>query len=175
MRTPRRILQRLVTLGPRDWAELVQAQGALIWAQVLVWTRPTGRLVSSDQSPGDHIAPATRSLSFGPSARPAAGSADVPVDVPARDPRATRLALAVGRAAENGLFRPLCLVQAVALHRMLEHRGITGSRIRIGVRMRQGRFAAHAWVEYHGQVLGDPAEIARGFDDLTGVRLLDAP
>jgi hypothetical protein len=167
MRATRRILQRLVTLGPRDWAELFQAQGALIWAQVLVWTRPTGRLVSSDQSPAASIAPDTRS--------PAAGSAAGSADAPAMDPRALRLALAVGRAAENGIFRPLCLVQAVALHRMLEHRGIAGSRIRIGVRMRQGRFAAHAWVEYHGQVLGDPAEIARGFDDLTGVRLLDAP
>jgi len=161
------MLQRLVTLGPRDWAELVQAQGALIWAQVLVWMRPTGRLVSSDQAPGDHTAPATRAT--------AAGSAAASTEAPAMDPRAPRLALAVGRAAENGLFRPLCLVQAVALHLMLEHRGIAGSRIRIGVRMRQGRFAAHAWVEYHGAVLGDPAEIARGFDDLTGVRLLDAP
>ncbi|MGH7627746.1 MAG: lasso peptide biosynthesis B2 protein [Gemmatimonadaceae bacterium] len=148
-----------MTLGPRDWAELAQAQGALICAQVLVWMRPTGRLVSSDQTPRDHIAPAT-------------GTAAA---APVMDPRAPRLALAVGRAAENGLFRPLCLVQAVALHRMLEHRDIPGSRIRIGVRMRNGRFAAHAWVEYHGQVLGDPAEIARGFDDLTGVHLLDAP
>src|SRR6185312_10324780 len=99
MRATRRMLQRLVTLGPRDWAELVQAQGALIWAQVLVWMRPTGRLVSSDQAPAS-------------------------TEAPAMDPRAPRLALAVGRAAENGLFRPLCLVQAVALHQMLEHRGI---------------------------------------------------
>lgn len=168
MRKTRRILQRLVTLSPRDWAELAQAQAALIWAQVLVWLRPTGRLVSSDQAPGDHGTPDTGTPAMGTRATAAAAT-------PVMDPRAPRLALAVGRAAENGLFRPLCLVQAVALHRMLEHRDIPGSRIRIGVRMRNGRFAAHAWVEYHGQVLGDPAEIARGFDDLTGVRLLDAP
>lgn len=149
-------LRKLAALGPREWTELVQAQFALLWAQLLVWTRPTGRLVANEAE----IRPAA------PATGAAAGTGD---------PRAPRLALAVGRAAENGVFRPLCLVQAVALNGMLERRRIRGSRIRIGVRMRDGRFAAHAWVEYAGQVLGDPAEIATQFDELAGVRVIDPP
>lgn len=155
MGTARTRLGKLAALSPREWTELLQAQGALLWAQVLVWTRPTGRLVANETAAPEHGREPAR-----------------PPD--AADPRAPRLALAVGRAAENGLFRPLCLVQAVALNRMLERRRIHGSRIRIGVRMRNGRFAAHAWVEYAGRVLGDPAELAAQFDDLTDVRVIDA-
>lgn len=118
----------------------------------MVWTRPRGQLVTSSAS-----------------TRAAPGS------IARADPRADRLALAVGRAAENGVFRPLCLVRAVALNRLLERHGIHGSRVRIGVRMRGGRFAAHAWVEYHNRVLGDLDEHVGTFAELTDVRMVDAP
>jgi hypothetical protein len=88
--------------------------------------------------------------------------------------RAEALALAVGRAAENGVFRPLCLVRAVALNRVLERHGIKGSRVRVGVRMRNGRFAAHAWVEYGDRVLGDSEAHVGSFVELSEVRLVDA-
>lgn len=88
--------------------------------------------------------------------------------------RAEALALAVGRAAEFGVFRPLCLVRAVALNRMLERHGIKGSRVRVGVRMRNGRFAAHAWVEYGDRVLGDNEAHVGSFVELSEVRLVDA-
>jgi hypothetical protein len=87
--------------------------------------------------------------------------------------RAERLAVAVSRAGDYGVFRPLCLVRAVALNRLLERSGIRGSRIRIGVRMRRGRFGAHAWVEYGGRVIGDIPEHVESFAELADVRLLD--
>jgi hypothetical protein len=148
-----RLLRKLAKLSLREWVDLVDAQFALIAAQVLVWSRPTGRLVSSDLAT-DHV--------------PASGGEVL-------DPRASELALAVGRVAENGIFRPLCLVRAVALNRMLERHGIHGSRIRIGVRMRRGRFAAHAWVEYGRHVLGDSEAHVGSFAELADVHLVDAP
>jgi len=89
--------------------------------------------------------------------------------------RAQQLGLAVSRAGDYGVFRPLCLVRAVALHKMLEGHGIRGSRIRIGVRMRRGRFGAHAWVEYGGRVVGDNIEHVGSFAELAEVHLVDAP
>lgn len=148
-------LRKLARLSPREWADLLEAQVALLGAQLRVWTRPTGRLVS-------HSSP----------------SVSKPSQVPARpstDPRASALALAVGRAAEFGIFRPLCLVRAVALNRVLERHGIAGSRVRVGVRMRNGRFAAHAWVEYRDRVLGDSEEHVGSFAELSEVRLVDVP
>lgn len=147
-----RVLGKLARLSPREWVELLQAQYALVAAQLLVWMRPTGRLVSSTHPSDDTSSPS-----------------------PALFARAEQLALAVNRAAEYGIFRPLCLVRAVALNRMLERRGIYGSRIRIGVRMRHGRFAAHAWVEYDQRVIGDQDWHVGSFAELTDVQLVDTP
>lgn len=149
----RETLRKLARLSPREWVELLQAQLALIAAQVLVSTRPTGRLVSSEAT---------------------AEGAEAAQPQGRVDPRAERLALAVSRAADYGIFRPLCLVRAVAINRMLERRGIKGSRIRIGVRVRGGRFLAHAWVEYGGRVVGDSEAHVGSFAELTDVRLVDA-
>ena len=150
-------LRKLTRLSPREWADLLEAQLALLLAQFRVWTRPTGRLVS-------HSSPsATESSS------PPIPDLDGPTGT-----RAEALALAVGRAAEFGVFRPLCLVRAVALNRVLERHGITGSRVRVGVRMRNGRFAAHAWVEYGDRILGDNEAHVGSFVELSEVHLVDA-
>lgn len=146
------VLRKLARLSRTEWIELFQAQAALLWAQVLVWTRPTGQLI--DRSVAADSAPAAES--------PAA-----------LDPRAYRLALAVGRAAEHGVFRPLCLVRAVALNRMLEARHIHGSRIRIGVKRTEGHFIAHAWVEWGNIVLGDMDSHVNRFTQLADVHLID--
>jgi len=156
MRSVTKLLHKLASLSPREWVDLLQAQVALLAAQVLVWTRPTGRLVSQ------------------------AGSADGPTSSmptvgPALMDRAQQLGLAVSRAGDYGVFRPLCLVRAVAVHRMLERHHMHGSRIRIGVRMRRGRFGAHAWVEYGGRVIGDNIEHVESFAELAEVHLVDAP
>lgn len=68
---------------------------------------------------------------------------------PARDPE--ELASAV-RIAARHIPRATCLTQAIALYVMLERRGIT-SRVVVGVAQRNGRLAAHAWVDTDGTVL----------------------
>jgi hypothetical protein len=150
-------LRKLTRLSPREWADLLEAQLALLLAQFRVWTRPTGRLVS-------HSSPSATEPSS-----PPISDLDGPTGA-----RAEALALAVGRAAEFGVFRPLCLVRAVALNRVLERHGITGSRVRVGVRMRNGRFAAHAWVEYGDRILGDNEAHVGSFVELSEVQLVDA-
>lgn len=150
----RSLLRKLAGLSRTEWIDLLQAQAALIWAQLLVWTRPTGKLIDSSATetapPSDALTPAAT-----------------------LNPRAYQLALAIGRAAEHGVFRPLCLVRAVALKRLLEARDIHGSRIRIGVRRVGGRFTAHAWVEHGDVVLGDLDEHVNRFAQLADVRLID--
>jgi len=145
---PRR--RTLAKLSPRECVELAQAQLELVAAQFLVSTRPTGHLVAAGAP--DASSPAPHAVA---------------------DPRAERLALAVGRAADHGVFRPRCLVRALAITRMLERRGIVGSRIRIGVRVRPGGFIAHAWVEYAGRVIGDSDAHVDSFTELADVRLAD--
>lgn len=127
----------------RDWVDLIAGQGALLRAQLLVWTRPRGLLLAPAQPP--------------PTVEP--GDRDV-------EPMVRRLALAVERAADHGLFRPSCLVRAVALQRLLEAHGFVGSWIRVGIRREGGRFWAHAWVNYAGHVLADQEWRVKRFDEL---------
>lgn len=143
------ITRKLAGLDSAALGDLVRAQAALFSAQLLVWTRPVGSLVTNDGAA--KLAPQ------------AGGEAE---------PEAMRAALAINRAAAYGLFRPLCLVRSVALSRMLEAGGMHGSRICVGVRRVRGRFAAHAWVEYRGQVLGDKEQHVSTFLPLDDLQLL---
>ena len=79
------------------------------------------------------------------------------------------------RASEFGFFRPACLVRSIALHRLLLARGIVGGRVQVGVVLQDGRLAAHAWVEYAGEILGDDPNILSHFDPLPGLSLIDGP
>jgi len=95
------------------------------------------------------------------------------VPVPARIDDVRRIALAVNRAAEFGFFRPRCLVKSRALRKMLDEAGLDGAEVRVGVLLARGRFLAHAWVEYGGQVVGDdPAKVAR-FAPMPGINVAD--
>jgi hypothetical protein len=143
------MLTRAARQSPAEWSDLIEAQIAIIAAQFLVWTRPLGRFVSDApiSSIGDREPVSARSRQW-------------------RD--AFRTARAVRRAANYGVIRPKCLVRAVALTRMLEKRGIYGSRVRVGVQRENGQFAAHAWVELGQRVLGDDARHVATF-----ARLLD--
>lgn len=86
--------------------------------------------------------------------------------------RAESLAAAIEAAATYGLFRPRCLARALALQDLLTRHGITGSEIRVGVRRRNGGFAAHAWVRWGGRLLGDdPAHVAT-FTEVDDIRVL---
>lgn len=150
LRLWRHRLRRLSRLRSADLAQLLEAQGMLLWAQLLVWTRPQGELVSA--------------------APPAA-----PATPPSEQEResARRLAVAIGRAAGHGVFRPACLVRSVALNRMLISHGIHGSLIKVGVQWRDDRFAAHAWVEHGGRVIGDRESHVRHFEQLTSIELAE--
>ena len=141
--SPGHIVRKLSSLSLADWVDLVRAQVALLVAQAVVRGRPIGALATAGASPR---------------------AAD-----PKRLPEARRLALANLRAARFGVFRPQCLVQSVALSRVLEARGIDGAIVRVGVRRTNGEFLAHAWVELAGETLGDADEHVGTFVPLTNL------
>jgi hypothetical protein len=150
---PQRVLTRLARQSSAEWSDLIEAQKALVVAQLLVWTRPVGRFVEDAQ----HISPGVQE----------------PISRNSRTWRdALRAAVALRKAADNGLIRPKCLVRAVALSRMLEQRGIEGSRVRIGVRRIDGAFSAHAWVELGQHVLGDDIRHVSSFAQLLDVSVV---
>jgi hypothetical protein len=66
-------------------------------------------------------------------------------------PAVNRLEWAV-LAASRFVPRATCLTQALALQRLLSRSGYRSS-VQIGVRLTDGRFAAHAWVEHEAKSL----------------------
>lgn len=141
-------LRKLAALDARGLADLWQAQRALLAARRLVKQRPIGSLTIRASSDG-----------------PVAG-----------DPtRAREVARAVSRAATYGLFRPFCLVRALALRDLLQREGIHGTDIRIGVRRRGSEFTAHAWVRWGSEILGDEPGYVATFTEVDDIRVLGAP
>jgi len=141
-------LRALLRAGPRGWLELMEAQLWVAWAQLLVRLLPKGRLVS-------------RSFTAD---RPA--SATTIASAPAS---AERIATAVSRVCRHGLLRPECLVRSIALQKMLARHGIENSRVRLGVRSRDGVFESHAWVECGDRLIGDEPRHVRTFTPLDGL------
>jgi hypothetical protein len=120
-------------------------------AQVLLWTRPRGALVAPLPS------------------QPAAVVVDdLHLSV------ARRLGVAVRRAAEFGIFRPACLAQAIALHRMIHRRGITGTRVEVGVVLRDRKLMAHAWVRYGDVIASDDPDVGARYTPLESLSIQDA-
>ena len=147
----RRSVPKLRALHWRDWKDLARAQVALVRAQREMKRLPTGEMVRDETAPPGH------------------GSAMAEN----RIVDARRVALAVNRVAEFGMFRPRCLVRSRALRQMLDAEGIKGAQVRVGVQLSQGHFRAHAWVEYDGQVVGDdPARVAQ-FVPMPGLRVAE--
>ena len=141
------VLRKLFSLDSRSLADLVAAQRALLRARRLLKRQPIGSLTIRDTGVGAS---------------------------PAGDPdRARAVAQAVTRAATHGLFRPFCLVRALALRELLHQQGISGSEIRIGVRRRNGGFSAHAWVRWGDQILGDLPEHVATFTEVDDIRVLE--
>lgn len=137
-------------MNPRpSVADLFAAQAALLRARRRLRREPIGNLTARRDG----------------ARQPTAGD----------DRRAAQIARAIELAARFGIFRPFCLVRAVALEELLLRDGITGSDIRVGVRRRDGDFAAHAWVVWRGAVLGDdPAHVAT-FTEVDDIRVLQGP
>ena len=65
-------------------------------------------------------------------------------------------------ASRRCLFTPTCLQRSIFLRWWLARRGIASS-LRFGVRKRDGKLEAHAWVEHVGQVLNDVPNIGDRF------------
>jgi hypothetical protein len=146
VRRVRLAVAKLTRVGPRGWWILLQAQASVLAAFAFVRNRPQGELIESL------------------AARFTERDED-PVDFEA----AEEAGLAIDRAARYGIGRPLCLVRSVALHHLLERRGIRGSRICVGVRMSGTGFEAHAWVELSGRIIGDDPAYVQKFSPFSGI------
>jgi hypothetical protein len=67
--------------------------------------------------------------------------------------------------ARHHLYPMRCLTRALASQRMLAAKGIRLD-LRIGVRREHNQLRAHAWLEYHGQPVGESAEGGMAFRPL---------
>jgi len=133
----------LPLLSVQDLAGVGRAQWSLLRARLSLVLTPRGHLLATV---------AAAHAGAGPSGDAMA--------------RARRVALALDRAAEYGLFTPTCLVRAIALERLLLREGVAGAVVRIGARQRGGRPQMHAWIEIGGVVIGGRPEIAGTFTPL---------
>lgn len=134
--------RRLFNLTPGEFADLVLAQWWLLAALWIVRRRPRGELLRPV-----HVAAAG-----------GGGHRD--------DARLERLAVAVDRVSRFGLFRPTCLVRAVALEGQIRRANAGPAVVRVGVAQVAGELLAHAWIELEGQVIGDEPSHVRRFTPL---------
>ena len=135
------LARRLFSLPAREFGELLLAQMYLLQALWTVRHRPKGELLRPvDGVPQHEVHPGARELS--------------------------RLVTAVDRAAGYGVFRPTCLVRAVALERMIVRAGVGPAVVRVGVQRGGDQFLAHAWIELDGRVVGDEPSRVRRFTPL---------
>lgn len=88
-------------------------------------------------------------------------------DAAARARSAARL---VAAAARRSPTRPTCLPTALTLQWLLRRQGIA-TDLRLGVRRREGKIEAHAWVEHQGEPLAG-LEDGTAFAPLEDARVL---
>lgn len=146
-------LGRLLSLSRSELADLVRAQWELLVVRFWLMSTPTGELVKVGG---------------------AAPAAPVPSATESQVARAKAIALAVERAAENGLYRATCLRRATAIQRLLNREGILGSQLRLGVRNGRSGFQAHAWVELGDLLLGDLPQHVAGFTVASDLRVVNS-
>jgi hypothetical protein len=128
-------------LTVRHWPGLAEAAALLLWAHVSLRRKP----------PADVIAHATSGVRRHRDAG----------DEPGVRREVARAVWLVG-AMSRHIVRVPCLSRSVALARMLARRNVA-SEIRIGVRTREDRLEAHAWVEVDGRAVNDREDIVRGY------------
>jgi len=75
---------------------------------------------------------------------------------------ARAVARLVSIAARHGPVRARCLAASLTLSSLLRRYGMRGD-LRLGVRKRDGRFEAHAWIEHDGTALLEPLGIDRRY------------
>lgn len=76
---------------------------------------------------------------------------------------AERLARLADIAGQRGLVKATCLRQAMLLQWLLRRRQLDAN-LKIGTRLRDGEFDAHAWVELQGIALGQTEINHQAFD-----------
>ncbi|WP_206437529.1 MULTISPECIES: lasso peptide biosynthesis B2 protein [unclassified Mesorhizobium] len=76
--------------------------------------------------------------------------------------QAQETARLVSIAAYRGSYSGNCLKRSMTLWFLLRRQGIEGE-LRIGTRKADGKFEAHAWVEYRGKVLNDTVDVGERF------------
>jgi len=134
LRTKRRLpgkLRKAWALSWRDWLCLLRASGLLLAVELGLKCIPLKTLMALLQGRG-----------VGVVAEPSgeAGSCE-------------RLAYCVEVAARYHVLQFSCLQKALVLYRLLHRQGIAVELV-IGVRKADERLAAHAWLAYHGRVIG---------------------
>jgi len=68
----------------------------------------------------------------------------------------------VEAASRHGAVRATCLEESLALWYLLKKQGVMAN-LRIGVRKPEGKFEAHAWVEYDGAALSRSEQLHRHY------------
>lgn len=68
-------------------------------------------------------------------------------------------------ASNRTLLHPTCLQQSIYLWWLLASRGLSAN-LRVGVRKKNDRFEAHAWIEFRGRVLNDTADVTSRYTPL---------
>lgn len=140
-------------------ADCIAAQFALLRARRLVATAPIGSLTNRRTT--------SRGLST-----PSAAHSQPPRLAPEAQVRAQEIGRAVQWTASHGLFRPFCLVQALALQNLLARAGMPEGEIRVGVRREGTSLKAHAWVRWNGEVVGDDPTHVREFTEVDDISVL---
>lgn len=77
---------------------------------------------------------------------------------------AEQLAQLANIAGRRGAITATCLRQAMLLQYWLRRRGFD-AQLKLGARLQEGQFDAHAWVELEGQPLGQAEMNHRAFPD----------
>lgn len=143
-------------------ADRIAAQFALLRARRLLATAPIGALTTRRVGK-------VRVAPLGPAD---SGTQEPPHAAPEAQLRAAALGEAVQWTSTHGLFRPFCLVQALALQELLSKAGIHDSEIRVGVRREGNALKAHAWVRWNGHVLGDDPKHVSEFTEVDDISVL---
>lgn len=79
-----------------------------------------------------------------------------------------RLRRGVDIAARYHLYPMTCLRRSLVLQRLLGQQGIAAD-LQIGVRKEEENLNAHAWLEYHGQPIGESESISAHYSPLAAL------
>jgi hypothetical protein len=80
----------------------------------------------------------------------------------------------VALMGRHHLYPMSCLTRALASRRILAGQGIW-LPLRIGVRREKGQLRAHAWLEYQGRPVGEPADVETAFRPLLAREEAESP